>query len=124
MKRALALVCLTATLAGCLEFSPGEGAGEASGLTLGRDALVFNAGGSVPSDARSVTLTNPGAAPVSVSAAIVGADAAHFSLGDTASFRLEAGESRELTVTFTPAVGGADLGPHEAPPRAAQHKTV
>lgn len=115
MKRHLALLCLSAALAGCLELEPGEGSGELASPLLSRDALVFNAGGSIPSDTRSVALSNPGAAPLNVSElTITGEDAARFSLSDAAPFSLEAGGSRELTLTFTPAAGGAELGPQRA----------
>jgi hypothetical protein len=112
MKKHLALLFLTAALAGCLELGPGEGSGELASPLLSRDALVFNAGGHIPSDTRSVTLNNPSAAPLNVSnLTITGEDAGRFSLGDAAPFSLEAGESREVTLTFTP---GAELGPHRA----------
>lgn len=112
MKKHLALLCLTAALAGCLELGPGEGSGEAASPLLSRDALVFNAGGRIPSDTRSVILSNPGAAPLNVlELTITGEDAAWFSLSNAAPFSLEAGESREVTLTLTP---GAELGPQRA----------
>jgi hypothetical protein len=115
------LLALTAVLAGCVTTTePGDGSGDApaESLALNRSAMVFNAGGSVPSDSRTLAVRNTGAGTLNVSLALTGEDAARFALQDARPFSLAAGQNRELTVTFTP-TGGADLGPHNASLRVA-----
>ncbi len=82
------------------------------GLTPSRDVVVFNAGGDISNDARTVEVTNTGTGVLKVSATVTGEDAAQFALQGTSTFSLSAGQSRELTVTFTPVAG--NLGPQQA----------
>ena len=89
---------------------PGSGT-VTGGLTPSRDVVVFNAGGDISNDARTVEVTNTGTGVLKVSATVTGEDAAQFALQD-AAFSLTAGQSRELTVTFTPVAD--DLGPQHA----------
>ena len=106
-------------LAGCLETAPpepdkepgnGSGGDPAGRLTLSRDELVFNAGGDIPNDSRTLTVSNDGAGPLQVELTVTGEDAAQFAL-ESSSLSLAAGESRDLTVTFTPS---GEIGPQHA----------
>lgn len=113
MKRP-ALLTLSLLMGGCLEVAePDDGsAGDPAGrLTLSRGELVFNAGGSIPRDLRTLVVRNDGAGTLKVALAVSGEDAAQFALRDPGPFSLAAGESRELTVTFTPS---GSVGPHYA----------
>lgn len=115
MKTHLSVLALAAALVACDAADlPGDGPGAVTPeLTLSRAALVFNAGGDVASDSRSLQLTNTGAGPLNISElGLSGPDAAQFALADAAPFTLAAGSSRELTVTFTPL--DSDLGPQIA----------
>ena len=118
MKKQLGLLALNMMLAGCLTLTgPGDGSGGSSdgSLVLGRNDLVFNAGGNVPSDQRTLRVRNSGDGTLTVSElAITGEDAASFALQNTSPFSLAAGQTHELAVTFTPTAGGADLGPRSA----------
>ena len=101
---------LSLTLAGCTvkeTVGPGTGA-----PLLSRSALVFTAGGSIRSDAQTVRVTNTGAGGLEVTPSITGADAAQFALQERAPFSLSAGQTYDLTVTFTPVSG--DFGPQHA----------
>lgn len=122
MKKFL-LIVLSAVLAGCVETTrPGEDSGGApvGTLALSRSEMVFNAGGDVPSDRRTLQMSNTGAGTLNVSGlAVTGEDAARFALPGSSPFSLAAGESRELTVTFTPN-SDADLGPQNATLRVTQ----
>ena len=91
---------------------PGDGPGSdpAGRLTLSRDALVFNAGGDIPNDARTLTVSNDGAGTLRANLSISGADAAQFAL-QASALTLAAGESRDVTVTFTPS---GEVGPQHA----------
>ena len=104
-------VSLLTALVGCVA-TPGPGTGTpATGIpTLSREALAFNAGGDVPSDVRTLTLGNPGSEALELTLSVTGANAAQFGLPGTA-LSLEAGESADVSVIFTPS---ADLGPGAA----------
>lgn len=121
MKKSL-LIALSAILAGCVETTrPDDSGGTPAGtLTLSRSEMVFNAGGDVPSDRRTLQVSNTGAGTLNVSGlALTGEDAARFTLPDVSPFNLAAGESRELAVTFTPN-SATDLGPQNATLRVTQ----
>ncbi|CAA9575083.1 MAG: hypothetical protein AVDCRST_MAG86-2097 [uncultured Truepera sp.] len=122
MKKSL-LIALSAVLAGCAETTrPGEDSGgpPVGTLTLSRSEMVFNAGGDVPSDRRTLQVSNTGEGTLNVSGlAVTGEDAARFALPGVSPFSLAAGESRELAVTFTPN-SDADLGPQNATLRVTQ----
>lgn len=112
MNIRLALLIMSALLAGC-RLSPGEpGPGGAGELALSRDALVFNAGGDIESDTRTLTLTNEGDAALELSLSVTGEGASYFTLSESAPLSLAAGESLELELTFTPSAD--DLGPQIA----------
>ncbi len=121
MKEQRGLLALTAMLAGCLTITgPDDGSGGSSdgNLVLGRNDLVFNAGGSIPSDQRTLQVSNSGDGTLTVTElAIIGKDAAYFALQDASPFSLAAGQTHELAVTFTPTASGTDLGPQAAPLR-------
>lgn len=111
MKKYL-LFALSALLAGCGDPSAPAETPTAGSLRLSRSELVFNAGGDVASDTRTLQLENTGTTTLSVQApTIVGEDAARFALQRAAPFELAAGERLELALTFTP---GSELGPHAA----------
>ena len=121
MKKSI-LIVLSAVLGGCVETTrPDDSGGTPAGtLTLSRSEMVFNAGGDIRSDRRTLQLSNTGAGTLNVSGlAVAGEDAARFALPDVSPFSLAAGESRELTVTFTPN-SATDLGPHNATFRVNQ----
>ena len=107
------LQSLLVALVGCMETTgPGNGNGTpATGTpTLSRDALAFNAGGDVPSDVRTLTLSNPEAEALELTLSVTGANAPQFGLPSTA-LSLEAGGSADVSVTFTPST---NLGPGTA----------
>ncbi len=115
-KNLKTLFALGILLAGCEVDDPGNGPGDGFGgdpegrLTLDRDELVFNAGGDIPNDSRTLTLSNDGADTLTVELAVSGVDAAQFAL-QSGTLTLAAGESRDVTVTFTPS---GDVGPQYA----------
>ena len=106
-------VSLLVALVGCVA-TPGPGDGDgtpATGTpTLSREALAFNAGGDVPNDVRTLTLSNPEAEALELTLSVTGANAVQFGLPGTA-VSLEAGGSAEISVTFTPS---ANFGPGTA----------
>lgn len=111
--RRFALLALSMVIGGCLEVAPddGSGGGPAGRLTLSRSELVFNAGGGIPSDPRTLVVSNDGVGTLNIELVVSGEDAAQFALGDPGPFKLAAGESRPLTITFTPS---GSVGPHYA----------
>jgi hypothetical protein len=99
---------LSILLASC-QTSPPDSEGD---LGFSRSRMVFNAGGDIPSDTRMVTVTNAGSGSLTVTDfTLTGEDAAQFSVASD-PISLSAGESAELSVTFTPSA--ADLGPQTA----------
>ncbi len=114
LKTPLAAFFALGILAGCNVDDPGTGpepGGDPAGLlTLSRSELVFNAGGDIPNDARTLTLSNDGADTLTVELAVSGVDAAQFAL-QSGTLTLAAGESRDVTVTFTPS---GEVGPQFA----------
>lgn len=108
MNRIGLILMVGAIVAGCTEAPTQPGS---AGLSLSRTAAVFNAGGSIASDLRTVQVTNTGSAALEVSPTVTGEDAAQFAL-QTSPFSLAPGQSRELSIVFTPVAG--DLGPQRA----------
>ena len=85
-------------------FSTGDSvAPPPGGLTADRTPVVFTAGGATSSDTRTLTLTNGGTDAVNVTGlTISGTDAAQFALADSAPSTLAPGQTRTLSLTFTP----------------------
>ena len=91
-------------------FTTGTGSDTGGSLTASPEQVLFTAGGSTSSDTRTLTLTNSSSKTVSVSSlGISGADAAQFSLGDTGTFSLKPGASRDLSLKFTKSGNGPKL---------------
>ncbi|HXJ91995.1 MAG TPA: SBBP repeat-containing protein [Terriglobia bacterium] len=86
-----------------------SGAGVASVLTVSPTSLAFS--GQVPgteSSPQNVTLENFGSAPIAItSISFIGANASDFSQTNTCGSSLGADGSCVISVTFTPAAGGA-----------------
>ena len=111
MKRTFYLMLTAALVLGGCAVQPGAQQGtEAGVLTLSRDAVVFTAGGSIRSDPETVRVANTGTEALEVSPTLSGEAAAQFSV-QPSPLRLSAGQSGELTVTFTPLAG---FGPQHA----------
>ncbi len=114
LKIHLAALFALGILAGCDIDDTGDGPEPGSDptgrLTLSRSELVFNAGGDIPNDSRTLTVSNGGAATLTANLSISGADGAQFAL-QPITLTLAAGESRDATVTFTPS---GDVGPQFA----------
>lgn len=111
MKKPFILLAVLAGLAACERTAAEDPRGA---LTLSRDALVFNAGGAISSDTRTVRVGNTGGGTLSLNEVMVtGEDAERFALSPSGPLELAAGESRELAVTFTPAPDGS-VGPQRA----------
>ena len=106
------LLVLGLTLTGCTVKPKGTDGPGTVGLEPSRSALVFTAGGSLKDDSQTLQFTDTGTEGLEVSPTISGTDAAQFTLSDSAPFRLSAGQTHELTVTFTPVAG--DFGPQHA----------
>ena len=103
-------VILVTLLSSCqIPTSPDDDDDGVGTLQLSRDALVFNAGGDLPSDTRTLTLTNTGDAALTISE--ISTTNAAFSVQTAAPLTLEADSSAELPVTFTPA---SSPGPQSA----------
>ncbi len=101
IKKGLIPVVFVTLLSSCQIPTPPGGNNGVGTLELSRDALVFNAGGDVASDTRTLTLTNTGDAALTISG--LSTTNAAFSVGTAAPLTLEAGSSTDLSVTFTPA---------------------
>lgn len=86
-------------------------------ISLAPVSLVFAAGTiNTQSPAQTLTLSNPGKAPLNVSSVVIsGVNAADYALGTAAgscgaAFTVAAGASCELLVVFTPLAAGASSG--------------
>ena len=104
-------------------FSTGDSvAPPPGGLTADRTPVVFTAGGATSTDTRTLTLTNGGTDAVNLTGlTISGTDAAQFALADSAPSTLAPGQTRTLSLTFTPDGLGPQLAPR-APTGLVHHR--